>query len=121
MKSLVWLLLLAFGTATAQVQPVDVRLTAEEKCCCCADGANACDMASDCAPAPTSCAQPAVSLQSPVLAVAKRAVSAPQAAREKFYVQFLPRVRVAPALPVTGVVAPAASVPRFQEHCSFLI
>jgi hypothetical protein len=121
MKRLVWLLLLAFGTATAQVQPVDVRLVPEEKCCCCADGANACDMPEDCAPAPTSCAQPAVQLQSPVQAVAKRALPAPQAAREKFYVQFVPRARIAPALPVTAVAAPAASVPRFQEHCSFLI
>jgi hypothetical protein len=121
MKRLVWLLLLAFGTATAQVQPVDVRLFPEEKCCCCADGANACDMASDCAPAPTSCAQPALQLQSPAQAVAKRALPAPQAAREKFYARFLSPARIAPVLPVVEVAAPAASVPLFRAHCSFLI
>jgi hypothetical protein len=121
MKRLVWLLILVFGTATAQVQPVDVRLAPEEKCCCCVDGANACDMPEDCAPATTTCAQPALQLQSPVQAVAKRALPAPQLSREKFYEQFLPRASVAPALPVTAAAAPAASVPLFKEHCSFLI
>lgn len=123
MKHLVWLLLLAFGTASAQVQPVDVRLLPEEKCCCCADGANACDMATDCAPAPSGCFQPIVQLQSPVQFAAKRLAPAAATAREKFYEQFLSRVISAPALPVTGdlAAAPAAGVPLFKEHCSFLL
>jgi hypothetical protein len=122
MKRLVWLLILAFGTAISQVRAVDVRLIPEEKCCCCEDQSNACGMP-DCATVPTAgCAQPCGQLQSPVPAAAKRAAPAFRAAREKFYEQFLPRIRVVPALPVTDVVAaPAASVPLFREHCSFLI
>lgn len=119
MKRLVWLLVLAFSTAIAQVRPVDVRLVPEEKCACCVQ-AGECGMP-DCAPAP-ACAQPCLQLQNPVAqVVAKRAVAAPRAAREKFYVQFLPRVIVAPALPVADAVAPAASAPLYQAHCSFLI
>jgi hypothetical protein len=121
MKRLIWLLILVFGTAVSQVRAVDVRLTAEEKCCCCADGANACDMASDCAPAPTSCAAPCLTLQAPAQAATKRTAPAPQAAHEKFYAQFLSPARIAPVLPVVEVAAPAASVPLFRAHCSFLI
>jgi hypothetical protein len=122
MKRLVWLLILAFGTAISQVQAVDVRLIPGEKCCCCVDGANACGMP-ECATMPaTGCAQATVQLQTPVQAAAKRAVPAAQAVREKFYARFLPRVSVVPALPVTDTVAaPAASAPLFREHCSFLL
>ena len=120
MKRLVWLLILVFGTAVSQVRAVDVRLIPEEKCCCCADGANACGMP-DCATVPAACAQPPLQLQTPAQAVAKRAATAPAATRVKFYEQFLPRVSIVPALPVAELAAPAASVPLFQEHCSFLI
>lgn len=121
MKRLVWLLIATFLTAVSQVQAVDVRLIPEEKCCCCADGANACDMP-DCATVPTSCAQSTTQLQSPVQVVAKRVAPAAQAPREKFYEQFLTRVTVAPALPVSDhQVASTASVPVFKAHCSFLI
>jgi hypothetical protein len=121
MKRLVWLILAAFSTALAQVQPVDVRLLPKEKCDCCEQSANACGMP-DCAPAP-ACAQAALQLPAPAqIAVAKRTIPAPSAtAREPFYVQFLPRVIVAPALPVADAVAPAASAPLYQAHCSFLI
>lgn len=121
MKRLVWLLLLAFSTALAQVQPVDVRLVTEEKCGCCEQPGD-CGM-SECglppvAPQPI----PQVSSATPAVRVAaKRAAAAPQPAHEKFYEQFLPRVSVPPAQPVPEVPAPAASVPLFQEHCSFRI
>lgn len=120
MKRLAWLLLFAFGTAIAQVQPVDVRLLPEEKCCCCEDEGGACGMP-DCAPAPGNCAQPVLQVQSPAQAVAKRAAPAPQVSREKFYVQFVPPARIAPALPVGETAAAPASAPLFKEHCSFLI
>jgi hypothetical protein len=119
MKRLVWLLILAFTAAISQVRAVDVRLPAEEKCCCC-DQAGDCGMP-DCAPAPTSCAAPCLALQAPAQAAAKRAVAAPRAAREKFYEQFLSPAVVVPVLPVVATVAPAASVPLFRAHCSFLI
>jgi hypothetical protein len=117
MKRLVWLILAAFSTAIAQVQPADARLLPAEKCDCCEQSADACGT-----PAPT-CARPALPLQAPAqLAAAKRALPAPSAtAHTPFYVQFLPRVIIAPALPVADAVAPAASAPLYQAHCSFLI
>ena len=121
MKRFVWLLLLAFGTALAQVQPVDLPVTKHEVCGCC-EKPGACGMP-DCAPPPVS-ARPVAQLQSPAevtrIAV-RRAAAAPTVVREKFYVQFLPRVSSVPARPVSLAVAPAASVPRFREHCSLLL
>lgn len=121
MKRLVWLLLFAFGTALAQVSPVDVRLVPEEKCGCCVQPGD-CGMAG--CGLPPAAAQPVFQLASPAqvarLAV-KRATPAPQVVREKFYVQFLPRVRVVPAMPLSLAAASPASVLLFQEHCSWLI
>lgn len=120
MKRLVWLLLLAFGTALAQVSPVELPVTKHEACGCC-EQPGACGMP-DCVP-PLS-AQPVFNLASPTRTVrvaAKAATPAPAVVREKFYVQFLPRVTVAPVLPAPANLAPAASVPLFKEHCSFLI
>lgn len=122
MKRLVWLLIATFLTAISQVQAVDVRLMpADEKCCCCDENAGTCGMP-DCAPAPsTGCTQSLLQLQVAV-AAAKRPAPAPRADRAKFYEQFLPRLSLTPALPVTdAVAAPAASVPLFAAHCRFLI
>ena len=121
MKRLVWLLLLAFGTALAQVQPVDLPVTKHEVCGCC-EKPGSCGMP-DCAPPPVS-ARPAYQLQSPAQVVrvaVRRAAAAPAVVREKFYVQFLPSVSAVPASPTILAVAPIASVPLFQEHCSWLI
>jgi hypothetical protein len=121
MKRLVWLLLLAFGTVLAQVQPVDAPV-AKVKACSCCEVPGACGMP-DCAPLPMV-AQPVFDLQAPTrlagLSVAK-AAPAPRGLPEKFYAQFLPRTVVTPAWRVTSAVAPPASVPLFQEHCSLLI
>lgn len=121
MKRLVWLLVFVFGTALAQVAPVDVRLHPGEACSCC-DRPGACDMP-DCLPAPVS-TQPVCQVASPSVAArvaVRRAAPAPRLVREAFYVQFLPRVSVVPAVPARLAVAPSASVPLFQEHCSWLI
>jgi hypothetical protein len=121
MKRLVWLLLLAFGTALAQVSPVDVRAVPAETCGCC-EVPGACGMP-DCLPAPMS-AQPVLNFENPVQAVrvvVKAAALAARVDHEKFYARFLPRVSVAPVLPVTLALAPPASVPLFREHCSWLI
>ncbi len=117
MKRLVWLLLAVFGTALAQVQPVDMPVTKHAVCGCC-EKPGSCGMP-DCAPPPVS-ARPVCQLQTPA-EVARRAARAPAVVREKFYVQFLPRVSSVPALPVRLAAAPAASVPRFREHCSLLL
>jgi hypothetical protein len=120
MKRLVWLLLLAFGTALAQVQPVDLPVTKHEVCGCC-EQPGACGMP-DCVPPPVS-ARPVCQLQAPaqVVRVATRRAAAPAVVREKFYVQFLPRVSSLPARSVRLAAAPAASVPRFRENCSLLL
>lgn len=122
MQRLVWLLLFVFGTALAQVSPVDVRLNPGEVCSCC-DRPGACDMP-DCVPTPISTqlllqtAGPAQSIR----AAAKRAAPAPRLVREVFYGQFLPRVSVAPTLSVSDdLVVPPARVPLFRAHCSWLI
>jgi hypothetical protein len=117
-KRLVWLLLFAFGTALAQVSPVDVRLHPGEACSCC-DRPGACDMP-DCVPAPVS-TSPVFQASSPatVARAAKRAVPAPTPVPEKFYAKFVPSVSLTPARP--AALTPAASVPLFREHCSLLL
>jgi hypothetical protein len=121
MKRLVWLLLLVFGTALAQVSPVDVRLVPEEKCGCCEQPGD-CGMA-ECGLPPIA-AQPVCQVANPSVvarAAVRRAAPAPRQVREVFYVQFMPRVSVVPAVPARLAVALPASVPLFQAHCSWLI
>lgn len=121
MKRLVWLLLFAFGTALAQVSPVDVRLHPGEACSCC-DRPGACDMP-DCLPTPVT-TQPACQVANPSVAAriaVRRAAPAPHLVHEVFYVRFLPRVSAVPAVPAHLAVALPAGVPLFQEHCSWLI
>lgn len=121
MKRLVWLLLFAFGTALAQVSPVDVRLHPGEACSCC-DRPGACDMP-DCLPTPVT-TQPVCQVANPSVAAriaVRRAAPAPHLVREVFYVRFLPRVSAVPAVLAHLAVALPAGVPLFQEHCSWLI
>jgi len=120
-KRLVWLLLFAFGTALAQVSPVDVRLHPGEACSCC-DRPGACDMP-DCVPAPVS-TSPVFQASSPATVAriaARRAVPAPTPVPEKFYAKFVPSVSLTPARPAALTPTPAASVPLFREHCSLLL
>jgi hypothetical protein len=120
MKRLVWLLLFAVGTALAQVSPVDVRLVPEEPCPCCGGGGN-CDMP-DCG-LPPAANHPVLQVSNParVAGAVKGVTAVPRRAREKFYVRFLARARVAPAMSVHAAMPPSASVPLFREHCSLLI
>jgi hypothetical protein len=119
MKRLVWLLLTVFSTAIAQVQPVDVPQAPAEKCCCCEQQSKACDMP-DCIPTSTG-VQRVLPQQTSVEIVGKRAPAATVGIREKFYAHLVPRVHVAPVLPVNAAEAPAASAPLFAAHCSFLL
>src|SRR4051812_44646881 len=121
MKRLVWLLLAAFCTAVAQVQPVDVQLVPAQKCDCCADG-NDCDMP-DCG-LPPSAGQMVASLTGSVASLrvaAKRQASVAHVEPVAFYERFVAPARVAPTLSVNAALAPPASVPLFREHCSLLI
>ncbi len=121
MKRLVWLLIAVFGTAFAQVSPVISPFVQDETCCCCEGAAGACGMP-DCAPAPTAC-QPGLALQTPAAqrAVARRLAPAPQAKRESYFAKFESRPALPSAVRVSLVGTPAARVPLFKAHCSFLI
>ncbi len=117
MKRFVWLLVLAFCTALAQVQPVDVPGAKVAKCDCCENRPNACGM-------PDCVAQPVAGQAATVQASAGQQVEAgrlTRAKREYFYVQFLPRPALTPAAGVSAPAAPLASAPLFKAHCSFLI
>jgi hypothetical protein len=120
MKRLVWLLLLAVGTALAQVSPVESPGTKLAVCPCCEKSGD-CGMP-DCAMPPVAPTTPARPSATPAVTVsAKLAAPAPRRLREKFYVQFLPRAPLAPGLPASMAATSAASVFRFQEHGSLLI
>ena len=122
MKRLVWLVLAAFGTLLAQVQPVDLPATRHEVCSCC-EQSGACGMP-DCVPLPATPVQAVFNLQSPATLarmVLKDAAPAPRGLKNRYFVQFEPRPPAGSALGATVIAAPAASVPLFKAHCSFLI
>ncbi len=122
MKRFVWLFLIAFCTALAQVQPMDVPVTKQEKCGCCETPADSCGRR-DCAPAPVS-AQSGLVLQSAASSLrveASKPAAVPQRSGEPFYVKFVSRPAALPAVVASVATARAASVPLFRAHCSFLI
>ncbi len=122
MKRFVWFLLVAFCSAVAQVQPVAPIGTKHVACDCCEKDAKACAMP-DCALPPASAPSAAV-VAAPVTVQrddeADSVLPNSRALRNHFYAQFYPRQAV-PAEIAPRVVAPTASVPAFQAHCSFLI
>jgi hypothetical protein len=121
MKRLVWLLIAVVCTALAQVQPVTSPLAEDMACCCTGEAAGACGMP-DCAPAPAapSCAQnlPAVAAQR---SEARKLTPAPKTRFETSYVRVESRPAKSPAAGVSLRGTPAARVPLFKAHCSFLI
>ena len=120
MKRFVWLLLAAFCTAIAQVQPVEPLQPKQASCGCCEEP-GACGMP-DCAPPPASPATALVlaSEASALRAAAESVMPKSRSFRDHFYAQFSPRP-ARPAAIAPQVVAPTASVPAFKVHCSFLI
>ena len=121
MKRFVWLLIIAFCTAIAQVQPV-APLQVEQEACDCCEGAGGCGMP-DCPPpaAPSPAAGLVLANEAAALrAAAESVLPKSRSFRNHFYAQFSPRLAV-PAEIAPRVVAPTASVPAFQVHCSFLI
>jgi hypothetical protein len=121
MKRLVWFLVAVVCTALAQVQPLDSPVQKTQPCCCCEEEAGACGMP-DCAPAPVACRGNAPALSPVVQRAEDRKLSpAPRARFVDFYVRFESRPALVPAPGASLAGAPAAPVPLFKAHCSFLI
>ena len=120
MKRFVWLVLFAFCTALAQVQPVDLPVKPHAVCGCCEEP-NACGMP-DCAPLPVA-SQPVFVTQTPACqrAAARRLTPAPNRQQKNFYVQFESRPAMAPVRHAPRVAVASASEPLFRVHCSYLI
>lgn len=122
MKRLVWLLIAVVCTALAQVQPVVMATAQDEACCCCTgDAVGACGMP-DCAPAPSA---PSCTQNLPTVAAQRSEARKQAPARKARYEIFRSTFDVRPAPMPTDRVSlrgtPAASVPLFKAHCSFLI
>ncbi|MEI6105725.1 MAG: hypothetical protein WCR49_01825 [Opitutae bacterium] len=121
MKRLVWLLLAVFGTALAQVSPVDIGLAQQETCSCC-EQPGACGMP-DCMPPAAPATQPVFTLTSPAVAtrIAAKPARAAREVREIFLASFLPRTAGASAWPVSVIAEMPLGIPLYQEHCSLLL
>ncbi|HET7536452.1 MAG TPA: hypothetical protein VFJ90_08365 [Candidatus Didemnitutus sp.] len=121
MKRLAWLFLIVFGTALAQVQPVELPVAPEKTCDCC-DQPGACGMP-DCS-LPPAAIPAAFTAEPSIITVAQPAAANEIAPAKAIPSQFwaaipLPTKRV--AFPVSPGSAPPASVPLFKAHCTFLI
>jgi len=120
MKRFVWLVLFAFCTALAQVQPVDMLVKKSDVCGCCEEP-GACGMP-DCAPPPVA-NQPVFVVQSPAgqRAEARRMTPVPSPKRENFHAKFASQPARAPARHAPRVAVASVSEPLFRVHCSYLI
>jgi hypothetical protein len=120
MKRFVWLVLIAFCTALAQVRPADVSVKSQEVCGCCEEP-GACGMP-DCAPLPVA-SQPSFVVQAPAgqRAEARRLTPAPRLRHGSFHAKYDSRPALLPALHAPRVAVAPAGEPLFRVHCSYLI
>lgn len=119
MKRLVWIFLAVFCTALAQVQPVTLEPT-HRKCCCC-EGDGSCGMP-DCVPPAVARSLPTASRPAGVsLTTTRQATATARRGEEKFFAGFVEATAVPAAPRAPDRVTPAASVPLFAVHCSYLI
>jgi len=118
MKRFVWLVLFAFCTALAQVQPVDLPLKKHDVCGCC-EKPGACGMP-DCAPLPVA-SQPVFDVQNPTGQRTEARRLTPSPKRGNFHAKYDSQPAMAPARPAPQVAAAAAAEPLFRVHCSYLI
>ncbi len=120
MKTLAWLLLAVFCTALVRVQPVELGLRKQCVCCHC-KGPCECGMPCSRAPNPVPVSfateQPARIAQAAV----RGKIQPARLAEEKFFAPFIESAAPALALNGSAPTAPAANVPLFKAHCSFLI
>lgn len=119
MKRLVWVLLAAWCTAFAQVQPLPAAPNEPSDCCGrdCACGMPEC-VALPAMPAQPAALQRAQSVARPEL---RRDAPATAALVAKFFAAFeAPAIELGPC-PIATAESPPAGVPLFKEHCVFLI
>lgn len=118
MKRIVWLLLIAFSTAVAQVETVDLGVRPSDACGCC-EQPGACGMPA-CAPAPVA-VQVALDLPAGTQATLHGSQPAgPAAEAQKFYARFAPVPPVAPIRTMCRIPL-VARAPLFEAHCSLLL
>ena len=122
MKRLAWLLLFAFGTLLAQVPPVEPLRVPAKQCACGAECSGRCGMP-DCAlPAAPATPQFATDRSTTLVRpAAKRAVLLGERPSPRYFSVPLASLKALPVLRAPVALAPAASVPLFREHCSFLL
>ncbi len=122
MKRLVGLLLAVFCTAFAQVQTAPLSLATASHCACGGQCDGSCGMP-DCAVPPAPIQWVGASEPAGTAAVAKpaRKVVAIRRTPVKFFSAFLEPVSRQLDLRASDPWTPAASVPLFKAHCSFLI
>lgn len=121
MKRLVWLFLALFCAAFAQVQRVEPLLpkAGSTDCCPCADP---CSMP-DCAMLPAAAQSPTVfeRASSEFHRGTRRHLAQLPSVASRFYLSALEPVVAATTLRAPAQAAPAASLPLFRVHCSYLI
>jgi hypothetical protein len=120
MRHFSWLFLALFCTAFMRLQPVVLKPACHCACCHCNAPAD-CGMPCNQAPAPASAM--VVSEQSARVAQAPT-LRLERAARKDtpvFYLSFVKPAESAVRFAASPPAVPAAGVPLFKEHCSFLI
>lgn len=120
MKRLAWILLAVFGTAFAQVQPVAFPTLRHHACPCC-NGDGSCGMPGCLPPASTRTLPTATQPAGITVTEARRVAEPVRRTAEKFFAAFVEPTAVTAATRAPERVTPAASVPLFAAHCSFLI
>jgi hypothetical protein len=118
MKRIVWLLLAVFCSALVRVQPVEFAPCSRCACCHCKIPGD-CGMPCSRAPAPASAmfaAEQSSLVARPAVGKARRA----QPLAVRFYASFVEPVTQRVALMAPASAVPAARVPLFKAHCSFL-
>ena len=119
MKRLVWLLILVFGTALAQVPPVELGAQSQPSCSCC-DVPGACGMP-DCGQAP-SAAPSSFAAERPagLTSLATRG-KATHLYRSAPKILFSEKTSAGAVMFCSGVAGTGETVPLFKAHCSYLI
>jgi hypothetical protein len=121
MKRLIWLLLAAFCTALAQVQPVELPAPASTRCPCCAKpgdcGLPDCGVPAGATVVRLVAEQPARTTQT---AIGRKAV-------RPLRLEVVSQIRINASATATyrrsqvELTASPAPIPLYEAHCSFLI
>jgi hypothetical protein len=118
-KRLTWLLLAVFCAALVQVQPLE-RLAKAKTCGCC-HTPGACGMPG-CCPTPASTLLAASAERSASKAASEaRKARLSRGATGYYYASFVGMRAVRSHLQASAEATPAAHVPFFKAHCSYLI